>query len=362
MRDKTDSVEKSVSDKAYFAAANTKDGFYSYFDSIFFGNNIKRRYIIKGGPGTGKSSFMKRVALWAQKKGMDVEYYYCSSDTNSLDGLVIDGRIAMLDGTAPHSYDTVLPGACDEIINLGEFWDSKKLTACADDIRRLGQKKREYYANAYGYLGAAGNVKGTLDSIISPCILWDKMSAAVRRICEKQVGDETGRNVDRICQVSALGTAGQVHFDTLLKLSKQRYIIEDHYGSATMFLDELCRCARSMGRSVWVSLDVVDHRTPTEVYFPDSGEYYCVCESECIGDNVSYHHINMKRFVDAEGLAEIRYAYRVGRQVYRSLIDLAAHQLSLAGEVHGQIESYYVGAMDFSRQQKYCTELLEHLE
>ena len=69
MRDKTDSVEKSVSDKAYFAAANTKDGFYSYFDDIFFNPSIKRRYIIKGGPGTGKSSFMKRVALWAQKKG-----------------------------------------------------------------------------------------------------------------------------------------------------------------------------------------------------------------------------------------------------------------------------------------------------
>ena len=43
MRDKTDSVEKSVSDKAYFAAANTKDGFYSYFDSIFFGTgNISK--------------------------------------------------------------------------------------------------------------------------------------------------------------------------------------------------------------------------------------------------------------------------------------------------------------------------------
>lgn len=363
MSDKSNCVCDRDFDRVYFAAANTKDGFYSYFDDIFFNPSIKRRYIIKGGPGTGKSSFMKRVALWAQKKGLEVEYYYCSSDTSSLDGVIIDGRVAMLDGTAPHSYDTVLPGACDEIINLGDFWNASKLSDSADDITRLGAKKREHYSHAYGYLAAAGKVRETLDSIIKPCMKWDKMTAAVCRSCDKIKVTDGVRSADRICQMTALGTAGEVHFDTLLNLAKERYLVVDHYGTAPMFLDSLCRRARDVGRSVWMSLDVVDHSTPTELYFPDSGEYYGICDADRMtDDDVSLHHINMKRFVDAESFSNIRYSYRVGRQAYRSLIDLATYQLSLAGQVHGQIESFYVGAMDFSRQQRYCTELLRTLE
>ena len=84
MREK--SAKKNFEGCVMFAASNSARGFKSYYDQVFDRKKLERVYIIKGGPGTGKSSFMKRVALWAQKKGMDVEYYYCSSDTNSLDG------------------------------------------------------------------------------------------------------------------------------------------------------------------------------------------------------------------------------------------------------------------------------------
>jgi hypothetical protein len=37
------------------------------------------------------------------EKGYDVEFHCCSSDNDSLDGIVIPSiRVAMLDGTAPH--------------------------------------------------------------------------------------------------------------------------------------------------------------------------------------------------------------------------------------------------------------------
>ena len=82
---------------AYFAAVNSGRGFVSLFEGIFFGESITRRYIIKGGPGTGKSSFMRRVGQRALGEGRGVEYYYCSSDTASLDGVVIDGSVAIFD-------------------------------------------------------------------------------------------------------------------------------------------------------------------------------------------------------------------------------------------------------------------------
>ena len=48
--------------RKYFAAANTYTGFISYFDTVFDPEKFSRLYVLKGGPGTGKSSFMKKIA------------------------------------------------------------------------------------------------------------------------------------------------------------------------------------------------------------------------------------------------------------------------------------------------------------
>ena len=52
----------------FYLGANTPQGFFSYYDEL---NNAAktRKYIIKGGPGTGKSSFMRKFADTAKKGG-----------------------------------------------------------------------------------------------------------------------------------------------------------------------------------------------------------------------------------------------------------------------------------------------------
>ncbi|MBE7022713.1 MAG: hypothetical protein E7414_05825 [Ruminococcaceae bacterium] len=76
-----------------------------------------KRYYIKGRPGTGKSTFMKKLALAACEKGFHVERYHCSFDPNSLDMVIIrEPGICVFDSTAPHEY---FPTAeSDEIIDL----------------------------------------------------------------------------------------------------------------------------------------------------------------------------------------------------------------------------------------------------
>ncbi|MBR5869419.1 MAG: hypothetical protein IKZ09_00145, partial [Clostridia bacterium] len=144
---------------ACFAAANTADGFYSHFPMLFdpLCGRWQKIYIIKGGPGTGKSSFMKRTAEYAEKRGLHVERCYCSSDTRSLDGIRIPAiGVAMLDGTAPHTVDAVLPGAVEEIINLGMFFDTGMLGGKRDAIRALQEENTAHHLRAKRYLHAAG--------------------------------------------------------------------------------------------------------------------------------------------------------------------------------------------------------------
>lgn len=45
-----------------FAGRNTAEGFFSYYDHIMPQEKAERIIILKGGPGVGKSTFMKKIA------------------------------------------------------------------------------------------------------------------------------------------------------------------------------------------------------------------------------------------------------------------------------------------------------------
>ena len=74
-----------------FGGANTSKGFVSLFDNMINPFN-SRKIIIKGGPGLGKSTFMRQIGDFMMEKEYDVEYFHCSSDPGSLDGVVIPLR------------------------------------------------------------------------------------------------------------------------------------------------------------------------------------------------------------------------------------------------------------------------------
>ena len=80
----------------FYLGANSPTGFYSLYDQLLEPEQAETIYILKGGPGCGKSSLMRRVA-------QAVEYIACSGDPDSLDAVVFPAlNTAIVDGTAPH--------------------------------------------------------------------------------------------------------------------------------------------------------------------------------------------------------------------------------------------------------------------
>lgn len=87
----------------YFLGANSPSGFYSLYSELLPPEQARGIYILKGGPGCGKSTLMRRIAALAEETGEPVEYILCSGDPASLDAVVLpEKRIALVDGTAPH--------------------------------------------------------------------------------------------------------------------------------------------------------------------------------------------------------------------------------------------------------------------
>ena len=87
----------------FYLGANSPTGFYSLYDQLLEPEQAETIYILKGGPGCGKSSLMRRGAQAMEEKGASVEYIACSGDPDSLDAVVFPAlNTAIVDGTAPH--------------------------------------------------------------------------------------------------------------------------------------------------------------------------------------------------------------------------------------------------------------------
>ena len=119
-----------------FFGASTPDGSVNYINELT--GNLKKRYFIKGRPGTGKSTFLKHLANKAKCAGLDTEIYYCSFDKDSLDMVVVpELGFCVFDSTAPHELFPKREG--DEIVDFytesGLFGVDEKYSDKLNDIK-----------------------------------------------------------------------------------------------------------------------------------------------------------------------------------------------------------------------------------
>lgn len=138
----------------FFASANTSKGFINFFDYINTTEN-SYRYVIKGSSGCGKSTLMKKIAS-NFKDISDIEYFYCSSDPSSLDGVrLVNFDISIVDGTSPHVNEAKIPSVCDEIINLGEYIN-RDVIFYKEKISKILAEKSKNYTIIYSLLSSVG--------------------------------------------------------------------------------------------------------------------------------------------------------------------------------------------------------------
>lgn len=95
-------LEKSSRVDRRFLGAATPQGSVDFVPNLTEGLN---RYFLKGRAGSGKSTFLKKLAATATERGFDVEIYHCGFDSNSLDMVIVrELDFAIFDSTAPHEY------------------------------------------------------------------------------------------------------------------------------------------------------------------------------------------------------------------------------------------------------------------
>ena len=123
-----------------FFGASTPDGSVNYIENLT--KSLKNRYFIKGRPGTGKSTFMKKILRKLQDFDYDCEIYYCSFDKNSLDMVLIpELSVCVFDSTAPHELFPSRDG--DEIL---DFYKEAGLSGVDERLKNELSEIRNRYS------------------------------------------------------------------------------------------------------------------------------------------------------------------------------------------------------------------------
>ena len=345
-------------EKCFFASSNSSKGFNNDYPRCFGEDSgIQRLYVIKGGPGTGKSHFLKTVGRYAESVGYQTTYYHCSSDPSSLDGLRIEGEgkpcIGFLDGTAPHVWEPTAIGVREEIINLGIFWDSERLRSQKQKIMNLSAQKSQCYERAYAYLNACGSVSSVTEGLVKDCIKQNKLEALAKRLL---VSLEEGQRFREIpAHLRSVGMSGCHFFHTYEEMAHQMggevIGIDECYGVGYALTEALWRRSIQKKLTVMVSRNPIHIQKIDGLFYPDTGLCLLVADDETV--TRPHRRITLQRYLEQEKFRSIRGEVRHHTKIANALKESACRSLASAGKFHFALESIYAAAMDFKAKEAF---------
>lgn len=350
-----------------YIAANTFKGFFSYFDELIYDNTLNDVYLIKGGPGCGKSTLMKKIAENFEKRGFSIEKIYCSSDPDSLDGIrIIELNKVIIDATPPHSFDMKYPGIIDNIIDISTFWDSRLLKQNKNDIKDLFDVISKKYKEVYSVLKSAGILYS--QQLIESELNCDKqkVSAYIKK-CIKQNAftpyDKSGKVSNRfLSAISCNGSSTQN--ETISKLCEKGIIIEDEINLSSYIISKFVSYFKKSGFEVIVFRNPlcpehkIDHIIVPKLRFGivTSSTFFPINFK-----NDNFKSINTKNYINKDYISQNKNKISFRKKIVSQLLDKVTDDLNQIKELHDNLEKYYIDAINYDALDKYTKELSDRI-
>lgn len=344
--------------KKYFLAANSTLGFVSHFGDTYDPKSGWKAYIIKGGPGTGKSSFMKYIFKKGIDKGFKAELFPCSSDPDSLDAVSFpEKKVIIMDGTAPHIVDPKYPAVSDTILNFGQFWDEEKIIPFSKEIIRVTDSNKRLHKTASLYLQAAGKLMSENYETARSIVNKKRAEVFAERIGNKYLIDKKCDGSEEIRFLAGVTPKGIVFFKkTITEFYKETVIIEDDFGVVTnIVMEKIRELALQRGYNIIKVKNALLPQITDHIIIPELSLSF-VRENDFQHLDCKVRRIHARRFSDVKELKNSREKIKFNKKVIKELLLSAIDTLKEAKSVHDELEKYYIDAMDFKALSNFAVE------
>ncbi|KGP93015.1 hypothetical protein N780_11835 [Pontibacillus chungwhensis BH030062] len=353
----------------YYVAGNTAEGYYRLTESML--NGLDKCYILTGGPGTGKSTFIKSVAEELKGSEHFLEYLHSPSEPGSLDGLIIrNRRMALIDEQLiRHLKNDKIPGA--HFIHLSEGLDPVRLTEQKNAVVQLSNQLDHLYGLSYQTFKDSLRAHDDLEDIYISSMNFNEANKLTDELIQLFYGSEDQFKAPRI-EHRFLGAAtpeGAKDFiQQLTSDINKRYFIKGRAGSGkSTMLKKIAEAGAEKGYNVEVyhcgfdpnSLDMIILRELSIAIFDSTAphEYFPDRENDEIVDVY-------KRCIES-GTDET-YASEIADTTkrYKDKMKDAISLLKDARNVRDQLKTIYSSAMDYTivdqKREEWINDTLRH--
>ncbi len=343
----------------FFLGATTPAGFKGYFEALRREPGI-RMYLIKSGPGCGKSTLMKQLARRAEAKGEPIQRIHCASDPDSLDGVIFCGQnAAIVDATAPHVVEPDAPGADEVVVSLYHTICADTIHPHRDEVKELFRQNAILRSRASRYVASAGSL--LLDSRRAEACSanFEKVRRYVKRLCTRLLPRTEGTPGEELRLLSAITPKGVVFYkNTVEALADRTVVFHDDYGAVSRLLLELIR-AEALARGYQIITcpcamhpeDKIDHLfiPALRLAFLTDNRWHPV-------QIPGVQAVRCTRFVDRENLSGYRARLRFNERAAAELLEQAVALMAQAKSCHDELETYYRAAVDFAQVEQAAKE------
>ncbi len=343
---------------SFFLGSCSCEGFVSHYDSLL--QDVKDLTIIKGGSGCGKSTFMKAIGKAAEEKGFSVSYILCSSDPDSLDGVLIpELSVGYVDGTAPHVLEPILCGGSANYLNFGEFYDREAMKPNEEQILSVQRKNKQQYDLIHKCLSAVKNLLDCIRCETDAPFYQEEMDAIGECLCLSGLKPKFGTGSKSRRFLSALTPKGICFCsDTPAALCPKVYVLRDDYLLAPRVLSIVEQKALSYGyHCVSCYSPWVPHTAPSHLLIPELGVCF-VSDSKLFPyQGEHYCSIDLNSSVPPRVRQELSFVCKTVEELTAVVI----HRLTLAKELHDRIEALCRPFVDFEKVTALTTKTVSAL-
>ncbi len=369
----------------FFLGALTPTGFAGYYSQLVR-DNASHVVLLKGSPGCGKSTLIKRIANYLYESGEDVELIHCAQDPESLDSVICKNRkFIIADATSPHTLEPEYPIAFEQILPLYYCIDAISMQKHRKEIIELFNKYTFLTERSTRYLAAAGSLLQDTARTAQAFTNTAKIHELAKVLCKKYIPNcnnvdiihhdkdenaETTKHTFTTKQfvqtnlqedtriLSAITHEGLVCYeDTVLKMANNIIIVEDCFGYASKcMLYAIRQDALSKGHKIitcYCSMspyDKIEHIIIPSLglAFITSNAYHLTGKLKSKANNgINIRTIHSTRFCNKDGMSLRKKRLQFNNKATSQLLTQAQLLMKQTKACHDELESYYTKAADF---------------
>ncbi len=332
----------------FFLGANSKNGFCSKYHELINLSEATRVFIIKGSPGCGKSTLMRKVSAHLNT---ECENIYCSSDPDSLDAVIFPKfGVAMVDGTAPHVVEPVYPLAVEEYINLSEFLKQNEVDARHDAIIATTDRYKRKFSRAYRLTACAGILHDDIKKLAEDGLDKARLVKKSKGIASRELKPVHGHGVVKGRFLSAISPSGyRTLYDTVRSMANRIIALHDSYGIGDTLLSALSSDAKSLGHTVYECYSPLSPERLEHLILPDANLAFVTMDKKSLGLLPASKRIHLDTLLDHDHIRANRGKLRFGKALMDDLVQSACAELKAAKLVHDELEALYHPCIDFEK-------------